>query len=1377
MSWADDFLNERKGAAAASSPAPAVNNPFAEQPGFIGGMIASGLSSLPEMFGAQPTETADVFRAQHPIAGFVSEMIPAALPYVGIEAAASRLPSVGRAVQAGTDLITGRLGLGIGEEALAAAPIRTAMAKNAVMFTPFEVSRLAVGGLTNPEHLDSLFGDVLLSSAFTVGGAGVLGGLVRAGGKVLKSAESRVLGADLFTAPTFELRQSLEPGAEMVGGTSVLEHRAQLTQKVFAEEPPRSGIDNKQLPYIQNMVGATSKEDVDLNNALFKLSDKKKGAGEGVLTRSFLETEPEIKNSLDPGEREAVLSKIGFESATDFAAVTQFPRVQDVPTPRAAGMLAKTLDNPTWKSAGDDVRWSRSENGLFAMAVRVDSGKAKAVAEAAGDAAAAGKVRARGVSRVAPGDRWVTFLTDQPGKFAPDLQRIADGTVAEWAKWRLPYQRSIQGDVFNRQNDTILRTVGQQDWNDMRRMTKQSWLAEKTEKASAKVADTMGLRDSAVVRSTLEFAYDTLKPQMFKEYQDTLYGRLFGLLRGNIETSDRFLHQAMRGTAEVKGSGYGVLFKPKSAINLDKGFRGISGLQHDPLFKRVYASGLTDDDASQIFHIGNAKVPVEDLDSLVAEGSLSAKAADFLKYARELDSDMLNTIVRPALSPMEEYRSMPFFEGYYTPRIFDGDFRVQVMDKDTGREVFLAAGKTAQMAQRDAGIVIEEGKKAGKTYYAQEMKSVLDDDSAVVSDMMRDVGFGIQSGSDEHKVITAALHRIGQLDNKGPRIRAGKPATLAQRTGRAGSPDIKNYTLDDLAHAYESHYRKLFRWTARQSWQERFGSEAFLLSTKNPTLYKDLMHKANQYIGMQGEFSRALNKVLDPLLSPVLGKNAATKIASATNNVIYQMQLGLFNPTFALLNALTPVMTTLPQIAYALHVPRFEAEKFFHYHPTFDETGKAIGAAGSLQPLKILWQAYKDMGKPPEDLQQMYGRLIDDGKLAAHLRDEITGPHSPAYQTMREMLKGGNYLKFLKEGTTYMADKSEQFTRIVSANAGWRVGKDVIGLEGEALYRYVARFTEVANFNYGVVDRPKLFTGPLGSMFGLFKNWQMHYMGMMINYADAGWRYNTWSPLLWQQASGLALGGLGATPLMHLANGLSNWYGNEPDSYKWMLENWHDGADNIWYGLPSFLGVSFQASSTIPGTDVRNEISSLGNFVILERAKQIGKALGAASQYQTATGQNALRDPNVRDGLLGALTPRAFYRAVSVVEGDYIKSMGTGAPQIQNVSPAVRMMQGLGINNVETEKYQHAANQLYEAQTERRDMIQGLGREYADGMGNKDSEAMQRVITRTVALQLPVDKVIQSAMTRNRREHGDLLSRYDKGDRARWMAAFNGGGQ
>ena len=112
--------------------------------------------------------------------------------------------------------------------------------------------------------------------------------------------------------------------------------------------------------------------------------------------------------------------------------------------------------------------------------------------------------------------------------------------------------------------------------------------------------------------------------------------------------------------------------------------------------------------------------------------------------------------------------------------------------------------------------------------------------------------------------------------------------------------------------------------------------------------------------------------------------------------------------------------------------------------------------------------------------------------------------------------------------------------------AGIKTGRLMGITDTGELGQFAKKFTERTNYLYGQADRAGIMTGPVGGTFGLFKNWMMHYVGNMAEYAGEGFKRNNWTPLLWQQASTFGIGGFAATPLYPLAQTFNDWASDDP---------------------------------------------------------------------------------------------------------------------------------------------------------------------------------------------------------------------------------------
>jgi len=730
----------------------------------------------------------------------------------------------------------------------------------------------------------------------------------------------------------------------------------------------------------------------------------------------------------------------------------------------------------------------------------------------------------------------------------------------------------------------------------------------------------------------------------------------------------------------------------------------------------------------------------------------------------------------PAFKNAELDSKFDLLEGYIMPRLWTGDWFVPVVD-DAGRTQWLANG-TLGGAKAEANEVIKAAAEQGKKLKLADPyptggkgKQALNEVENLHDLMQTQLG----QDADMQAVIQQALRRMAmkRAGHKGTAYKVGLPGTLVnERTAVKGTGTNTqigdDITAADLINSMQAHYNSLYKFAAYSTWKRRFYPEAFNLSKVRPNLEKDLQIKANQMLGFEGAQAAYLNKALSGVLGSTMGGKPATKIARETNNLMYNWNLAIANPTFSLLNVLGPIQTTMPHIAFLLRAPIARAERNMHLTLRYGADGRPREVVGVLEPAKILRRAISMAGNPEPELLDLLGRMKTRGTINAQLFEGWVGGQSRAHETFRDAFKnaGGGVAggwEFIKRVATFGSEKSEELARLVAANSYYILGKEHFGLDPDRLLQFVERGVHNSMFGYSVVDRSRMFTGPVGSMFGLFKNWQLHFISSMADYAGLAVKEGIWSPLLWQFGVAGALGGMGAMgPVKWVADSLAKMQDGNPTAYSWMQENWSGAADEIYFGLPALFGASLQASSTLPGTDVRNDLSSLSSFVFIERARQAGKAVGEAWQYSEGAGQNPLRDSNIRDKLLQGFAPRAIFRAFSSVEGEYVKSMATGYPQVRDVSPLGRFLHGVGFNQVEVERQQVVAKELWKDQQARRMKISQLGVRLADAQLNGDYDDMERVNREIVISGVDSTKVYSSAQTRLRREQeSDILSRFD----------------
>lgn len=1355
MSWADEVLKQQPAIESANRASV-----FQEQPDFLSGFAQSAASSFAEMFGQKPTPAAVKFRAENPWSGFASQLVGP----VGLYAGAFKLSQVPRAAAA-LEGVMARTGLSAVE-----SPVAYGAVKEMVRYSPLELSRLGIGLATGDEDWGDMFADVGLSTILN-GGIGGIGGWFRRAGKA-DLARGRTVGTDLALAPTFDLRAArtrLNAGLPVSTGELDDATYIKTLMKEAAEELPYDGALRGQKGKFVYELEGNDPQATKMINGLFRAqADEAKDIAGGFDRRLFWEGPESNKRTLNFGEADTIAKAAGFADQAEVLETLRYPRVVTVKGEGAAGAMAKIFDDSAAvQYVENGTLLAKEKDGLWFVAKRLKSAAADAEAAAEAGAKPAGP-KTFGTLKSAPGDQWLIGLTDQPQRFVPKAHKLAEFNINEWAKYRSGFNRLGAEDFFGSVQDSYLRALTPQDFKALATETKSSWITRKAGELGQKVGQVTGLERSAQFRQTAEALYDIIKPSRFKENQDSLYQRLYTLLKGTTQAGDNVVNRIVTGEARLKGSPLATV--KGGQVEFKGGWEG-----HRTV--RELVDELEPEEVQLVALASQTQTPAEDLAKLASDGLISPKAAAAVKALQDINKDFVAKIFMPTFKGTDIESSFKWLDGYLMPRVWDGPYQARVLSA-SGKEVFLATGKTGLAVEQQTKAMLEEAAARGQKWTAEAPHLGLEPTGKEepLEAIHKMVGRNLSQDRDAQEVVQSALRRINAERSAGGRLGMAKGRTTAtmERTGRAGSPDLKQWDKEQLVGAIEKHYRDLARYAAAYSWRTRWGNELVRLGKINPTLHDDLLRKNNQILGISGQLTKAQDAALAKILPGVGDGKPATKIALETNGLMYAWNLGILNPTFAVLNALQPFQTTMPRIAYLLSAPAEDVARLMQFVPRVGENGLVQGSVGFWSPMKIMGESMRMLKSPGEELKSLYSRAITDGTINGRTYEDWVGGASRVNETIREAYKRGGGWAAIKHIATTMAEKSEQLSRMHTFNAYYLVGQRHFGLEGEQLYQFVKRGVEVSMYGYNLIDRARIFTGPIGSMFGLFKNFQMHFVGDMLDYAGIALNKGVWGPLVWQFSAALAIGGLGATPLKLMADGLAKWQDKNSNSWLWLQEHWPKAADEIYFGLPALMGASLQASAMVPGTDVQNDITSLTNFVMLERGMAVGKALGVAKSYYSANDENPLHNPNIRDQVIQALAPRAISRAFSSMEGDRIVSMRTGYAQLQDVGMVTRVAHGLGMNLAEVESVQRASQELYRDQVRQRAVINSLGRAWADAVERGDQQMLTDIVTRAVGLNVPLSSVIKSGSTIGRREQGDALDRFGlKSEKAqRYMQAL-----
>jgi hypothetical protein len=517
-------------------------------------------------------------------------------------------------------------------------------------------------------------------------------------------------------------------------------------------------------------------------------------------------------------------------------------------------------------------------------------------------------------------------------------------------------------------------------------------------------------------------------------------------------------------------------------------------------------------------------------------------------------------------------------------------------------------------------------------------------------------------------------------------------------------------------------------------------------------------------------------------MGPMLGSNSATKIAQVANSVMWHLQLGAGKLSYPIVNALTFLQTVVPEVAFVTSAADERLAGKYTYFATGGSKGP-VGSVGALNPLTLMRDSLREMRTPGSGLRESFERATNERVIDPRLVEEYIGESATKVSDLRGAVRSpGNFAGWLKAASEWMPAQSERLSRAHAFTVGHILARDYLKLKDpEALYRFARQFTENSMFLYTAADRPRIFTTPAGSMFGLFKNWMANYTGSMLEYMGEGVMHNNWSPLLWQTSGTFVVGGLAATPLALVADGFSKAFtGNS------LLENAYNsfGGDNevygdgLMFGLPAVLSdghISLYSQSSSPMSNPIRDADMLFSTAHLDRLQYFGKAMSSGWDHWQATGQHPGGNKEFLGQLARALAPTTIYRVIGAAQDGMISSLSSGYPIMKNVGLMDRIFYMAGFNSVEMDKAYAVSTELFADQNAHRAQVARLGQAYAEYQMAKDSNGMLYVLKQAYASGVDPSSVLRSSQARVSKMTSPLLERnFKPEDLARFERVLGG---
>lgn len=1323
----------------------------------LGQFALSTVESFPELFGIEPSDTTQGFRTANPVSGFLSQALGAFVPYVGAAKGLRAIPAV-----------EGAIG---GLEALGKGPISRAALGAIGEASAVEAARLGVsatpvpgaiyGAITGDDKgrekpLDLMAGE----SALNVLGAGVVGaGLGALGARFAKAPKI----ADLVpeAAPDLPIMQRARALNDVV-------RRAQDPADAFTlpeDQLARFARERDQLIRfnLQDVVPAATdtgesirsgKYNIDMGKAFRSLVGDKRDEVAPFLNRAWNWTgRPDRLTTtrrliLDPAqvggyttEQELAddLAKIGISReelglfAQDIRTIGVNPGTGklkgEAPTLSDEGGLEgeRLLTQPQARNTGGPADPAQSRaNGLQK---RFTNSK---VFSDVGDGWRMGKEqdglyvmvkKIQGdISTPAPGDRWAFLRTDSPEVFAPRAARTND-ILMRSAYFPKPEEAEKIGEALFDADSAYAKAFGE------------NILPKKQTKTNAVGSF---LRDSAETIGTYAAPSGPLATR------NPLFNFGFQRLKNLEALAESRVDRLLHGEREFL---------------MEKSLLGNVATLEAPHTEGLAAriKELTKDDLADIKAVLELEVPFDQVASAGLRGIFSEKTVDFLRAMQLVSDDFAKRVgtLQDSVQTNEGVKLVADFQarkGHYAlTRDFPGAYRIFLQSPE-GEVVGMATGASPKEASEAAKTIIEEQAKRGKVIH----------EGGMVDEALRN--------PEQIQALKSKVLRPGFLKNRGD--------LLGYDLQRG---DLTNSKLLELV---SKNLRRRENYIRNVVAHEKLAPVLAQLERTAPQDAIALSKRLRIMNGDEGEFARVQNAIMDKTLHAVGfgGKDTASKIVRETQKLLTDFQFNFGNLTQPILNMVGTLQTVLPEISYLVNASPETLARNYASMPLLDGAGNVKGTLGVLSEWKVFGNAFGYFGKTFKELdpahQSLIKEMVRERILAPHFAEESYGVNGALLRDPVSAFKEGHsFIDLFRSANNLLISKSEELNRMLALNAAYEVAV-MRGMNEAQMVHFTREFLAKTAFNYSTVDRATVFTTPLGSLAGTFKNWMFHYMANMVKFATAG--KEGLPALFWQTASTAVIGGSAATPfLVPIADGASKFLTNNT-----FLQNLYQVtgalgldervADGIMYGLPGSMGLSFSSQTASPGADPERDAQMIFSFAAADRVKALSAGVRDALVAYKNTGVSPWENETVRGELVRALAPRTIYRSMQLSQDLAIRSLTTGYDVTQPLGLGSALLYGAGFNPTELEKTYEVYNQIRDNQAAKKELVTSFGEALAQAWETGDDRLANRVYARAMSTGVDMSSVLRSAQARQRRgEETQLEFQSKPEDEDAYGFAFN----
>jgi hypothetical protein len=913
-------------------------------------------------------------------------------------------------------------------------------------------------------------------------------------------------------------------------------------------------------------------------------------------------------------------------------------------------------------------------------------------------------------------DAWVLFKTDDPGKFAPMADDWAKGQV-HLSKWTPGANLSGDGGaVYN----AVRNLDAQMPLRNYRALDKVGGVVGLV--SSLMPQGIRGAVDNEVIQRMSNFMREYFAPRQF-QFKNVRAQHLMLLTKAAYDAADTEANLILNGKLSID-EGKNLFFQAMK--NQKEAAYGINPVRNMP--PEVQATFAQD-----FPKIWNAKADPAAVKAMAERGEISPETRD---YFLGLDAMQTRLDAQTALLEKAVGRAPrdPVLNTYGLPRVWEGDSRFIIKDQNNNI-VGLGSGANRKAALANTEALIRQNP-----------------------------GW---ENAGEYSISQLASEGAYTKFPKGLEPVVHSPSWMLERQNLRGHRfDTKPPTVKEFFDGVDDSVRGQLKYQANLAVDDQLSTSMSQLHSEDPTAFRMLQARQNDYAGVQSVFSKWQNTQVDRVLAPIFGPNSASRIVQMTNTGLFNFQLGALKLAYPIVNALQFVQTVIPEAAFMMTAPDASVAKNYTVMAAGGTRGP-VGGFAFLNPIKLMGQSVMEMVRPSKELSASIERAANEGVIEPRVVENYMGEsRSKILQNpFSSKDSGTNLVEWLRALSEWLPAESERMSRTHAFTTGYMIARDYVKMAGIALseeqkYQLAREFTEKTMYLYNAADKPRVFTTPAGSLMGLFKNWMFNYMASMGQYTHEGFVHNNWSPLMWQTTGTFALGGLAATPAMWAADQASRYFSNK-SAMEMAYEQYGAGGDAVMLGLPAALtGISLYSGVNTPLSNPTRDAASLFSVAAWDRVKQAGGAVQQAFDKWSVTGDHPGSDPGVRQLMARAFAPTTIYRTMAAwSKPESIVQMGTDFPLVKDVPPIHRFLYGLGFNPVELDRGMMISQELYSEKQKMQKAVKKFGDSWADASLSGNSEQMSRIMRQAIISGVDVSSVIHSGMRDLKKTRQDIIER------------------